>query len=53
MVTDDNLITAKAIALECGIIDLDEKDLDCVCMEGPEFNEYVGSLVYKDTGEKV
>ena len=53
MVTGDNLITAKAIALECGIVDFDEKDRECVCMEGPEFDEYVGSLVYKDTGEKV
>ena len=42
MVTGDNLITARAIAIECGI--LSEKDgQDCV-MEGPDFATRMGGL---------
>lgn len=37
MVTGDNKITAIAIAKQCGILDADEGNEDCVCMEGPEF----------------
>jgi Ca2+ transporting ATPase len=53
MVTGDNLITAIAIAKECGIIFDGEENEECVCMEGPEFNEFVGSLVHKDTRERI
>lgn len=54
MVTGDNKITAIAIAKECGIIENEEEELqECVCMEGPEFNEYVGSLVHKKTRERI
>mmetsp|Transcript_41235 Transcript_41235/g.62743 ORF Transcript_41235/g.62743 Transcript_41235/m.62743 type:complete len:310 (+) Transcript_41235:890-1819(+) len=53
MVTGDNKITAIAIAKDCGIIREGEEDEECVCMEGPEFNEYVGSLVHKDTRERI
>lgn len=54
MVTGDNLITAKAIARQCGILAKDEgDDDDCVCMEGPKFYEYVGKFKYKDTDEEV
>ena len=53
MVTGDNKITAIAIAKECGILNEGEEDEECVCMEGPEFNEYVGSLVHKDTRERI
>lgn len=53
MVTGDNKITAMAIAKQCGILAEDEGDEDCVCMEGPEFYDYVGKLIYKDTGEEV
>lgn len=35
MVTGDNLVTAKAIAMEVGIIDEEEEHL---VMEGPEFS---------------
>lgn len=52
MVTGDNKITAIAIAKECGIIKDGEEDEACVCMEGPEFYEYVGGLQYK-SGEQV
>lgn len=41
MVTGDNKITAIAIAKDCGIIKDGEEDEQCVCMEGPEFAEYV------------
>ena len=53
MVTGDNKITAIAIAKQCGILADDEGDEECVCMEGPEFYDYVGKLIYKDTGEEV
>jgi len=53
MVTGDNKITAIAIAKECGILQDGEENEDCVCMEGPEFNEYVGSLVSKETKERI
>jgi Ca2+ transporting ATPase len=54
MVTGDNKITAVAIAKECGIINEGEElENDLICMEGPEFNEYVGSLVHKSTKERI
>jgi len=53
MVTGDNKITAIAIAKECGILQEGEENEDCVCMEGPEFNEYVGSLISKETKERI
>lgn len=53
MVTGDNKTTAIAIAKECGIIKEGEEDEENVCMEGPEFCDYVGGLIYKDTGEQV
>lgn len=54
MVTGDNKITAIAIAKECGIInDQGEENEECVCMEGPEFNKYVGSLVDRKTKETI
>jgi Ca2+ transporting ATPase len=53
MVTGDNKITAIAIARECGILGETEGNEECVCMEGPEFYNYVGGLIYKDNGEEV
>lgn len=54
MVTGDNLITAIAIAKECGILTEDDDPYEKgVCMEGPQFNEFVGSLVDKDTHERI
>ena len=54
MVTGDNKTTAIAIAKECGILDNDEEEYEaCVCMEGPEFYNYVGGLIHKDTGEHI
>jgi magnesium-transporting ATPase (P-type) len=34
MVTGDNIITATAIALECGILDDNDFGEEGVCMEG-------------------
>lgn len=40
MVTGDNLLTARAIALECGIVNPDDKD--SIVMNGMEFINLVG-----------
>jgi len=54
MVTGDNKTTAVAIAKECGIInDGEEEENKYICMEGPEFNEFVGSLINKNTKERI
>jgi Ca2+ transporting ATPase len=53
MVTGDNKITAIAIAKECGIIKEGEEDEACVCMEGPEFSDFVGGLVHRVTREPI
>ena len=54
MITGDNITTAKAIAVNCGIITVDEKDDPMVCVEGPEFYELIGGLVNEGTpGERV
>ncbi len=45
MVTGDNLDTAKAIAIEAGIITKEEADMEYVCMEGKQFRESCGGLV--------
>lgn len=39
MVTGDNLQTAKAIALECGILSSEEEAADGVIIEGRVFRE--------------
>lgn len=44
MVTGDNIITAKAIAKEIGLM---TDDSTCLAMEGPEFNTKVGGIVCK------
>jgi len=54
MVTGDNIVTAIAIAKECGIMNEGEEiDNPNACMEGPEFNEFVGSLIHKKTKERI
>jgi Ca2+ transporting ATPase len=53
MVTGDNKITAIAIAKECGILKEGEENDENVCMEGPEFNEFIGSLVNSQTRERI
>ena len=44
MVTGDNLDTAKAIAIEAGIVSRETADQKYVCMEGKEFRELCGGL---------
>ena len=44
MVTGDNLDTAKAIAIEAGIVSKDDADEKYVCMEGKEFRELCGGI---------
>lgn len=54
MVTGDNKVTAIAIAKECGILYEGEENEDpCICMTGPEFFDYIGGFIYKDTNEQV
>lgn len=45
MVTGDNLITAKAISEEIGLIEKD--DNSAIIMEGKDFIELVGGVVCK------
>ena len=44
MVTGDNKVTAKAIAIGCGIFNEDAGD---IVMEGPDFYKRVGGVVRK------
>jgi P-type Ca2+ transporter type 2B len=44
MVTGDNIETAKAIAIEAGLITRQEANQEYVCMEGRHFREIVGGL---------
>ena len=44
MVTGDNIDTAKAIAVEAGIVSAADVDKEYVCMEGKQFRELVGGL---------
>jgi len=53
MVTGDNKVTAIAIAKQCGILGNDEAEEECVCMEGPEFYNYVGGFIYTDDKSEV
>ena len=45
MVTGDNIDTAKAIAIEAGIITAEQANEQYVCMEGKEFRELCGGLI--------
>jgi magnesium-transporting ATPase (P-type) len=45
MVTGDNLDTAKAIAIEAGLVSAAQANEQYVCMEGKEFRELCGGLV--------
>ena len=45
MVTGDNKDTARAIALECGIID--PKNAHSLVLEGPEFIKIIGGVICK------
>lgn len=51
MVTGDNLVTAKIIALDAGIIKKEDLESDEVCTEGPEFVAKIGaSMVQQNYG---
>jgi P-type Ca2+ transporter type 2B len=50
MVTGDNIDTAKAIALEAGILKAEHKDRKYAVMEGKQFRELCGGLRKVDTG---
>ena len=44
MVTGDNIDTAKAIAIEAGLVTREEAEKEYVCMEGKQFREMCGGL---------
>jgi len=44
MVTGDNLVTAKAIAKDCGIVNDQQMEDEEICMEGPKFHDLVQGL---------
>ena len=44
MVTGDNIVTAMAIAVKCGILTEAEVGNEQICMTGPKFFEQVGGL---------
>jgi len=50
MVTGDNIDTAKAIALEAGILTEAQKDRKYAVMDGKTFRELCGGLRKIDTG---
>ena len=52
MVTGDNIKTAKAIAVNCGIINESEKSNPMTCVEGPEFYKLMEGLVNENTPEE-
>jgi P-type Ca2+ transporter type 2B len=45
MVTGDNIVTARAIAKLCNILNVQEAADEACCMEGPAFYEAMGGLV--------
>jgi len=53
MVTGDNIVTARAIAVNCNIIKESEMDDSRCCIEGPEFYEKMGGLVVRNKKEEV
>ena len=53
MVTGDNIVTARAIAINCNIIRPDQVDDERCCMAGPEFYEKMGGLVVRNGQEEV
>jgi Ca2+ transporting ATPase len=53
MVTGDNIVTARAIAVLCNIISPSQIDDEICCMEGPEFYEKMGGLVVRNDKEEV
>jgi len=44
MVTGDNIVTARAIAINCNILKPEELEDSRCCMEGPEFYDKMGGL---------
>ena len=53
MVTGDNIVTARAIAINCNILKPEEIDDTRCCMEGPEFYDKMGGLVVRNKKEEV
>lgn len=53
MVTGDNIVTARAIAVNCNILQKEQLDDERCCMEGPEFYDKMGGLVVRHGKEEV
>jgi Ca2+ transporting ATPase len=52
MVTGDNIVTARAIAVKCNILNEEEMKDDRCCMEGPAFYEKMGGLQTDENGKE-
>ena len=53
MVTGDNIVTARAISINCHILRPDQIDDERCCMSGPDFSEKVGGLIVRNGHEEV
>jgi magnesium-transporting ATPase (P-type) len=53
MVTGDNIVTARAIAINCNILTKDQLEDTRCCMEGPEFYDKMGGIVVRNGKEEV
>ena len=53
MVTGDNLITAKSIAVDCGILISADQNIQYEVMEGKEFRELTGGLIKEGNEYKI
>ena len=53
MVTGDNIVTARAIAVQCNILTEEQLNDDRCCMEGSVFYEKMGGLVKRNDREEV
>lgn len=53
MVTGDNIVTARAIAVNCNILNETQVHDQRCCMEGPEFYEKMGGLKEDKDGKEI
>ena len=52
MISGDNILTAKSVAIKAGIIMNEDAEQEYVCMTGEEFRNEVGGLTYAEDSDK-